>query len=116
MVGRDRNIEALLPLKQPWFHVLLALGDGDAHGFAIRERVEVRTGGRLKLWPATLYGTIRQLGERGLIEALEGDEDPDGDGRRRYYRLTASGREALQAEADRLESLARDARAAGAGT
>jgi DNA-binding PadR family transcriptional regulator len=96
--------------------VLLALGAGDAHGFAIRERVEERTGGKLKLWPATLYGTIRQLTEHELIEALEGDDDPDDDGRRRYYRLTSYGRQALRAEADRLEGLAQAARAAGAGT
>jgi DNA-binding PadR family transcriptional regulator len=115
MSGVEQSLEAGKPLKPAWFHVLLALGDGEGHGFAIRERVEARTGGRMKLWPATLYGTIRQLTERSLIEALEGDEDPDGDGRRRYYRLTVSGRQALQVEADRLESLARDARAAGAG-
>jgi DNA-binding PadR family transcriptional regulator len=111
-----KKVKDLVPLKAQWFHVLLALGAGEAHGFGIRERVEERTGGKMKLWPATLYGTIRQLTERSLIEALEGDDDPDDDGRRRYYRLTAFGRQVLQAEADRLESLVRDARAARAVT
>jgi DNA-binding PadR family transcriptional regulator len=111
-----KNPKRLLPLKPQWFHVLLALGAGEAHGFGIRERVEERTGGKLKLWPATLYGTIRQLTEHELIEALEGEDDPDEDGRRRYYRLTAFGRRVLRAEADRLEGLVRDARAVGAGT
>jgi DNA-binding PadR family transcriptional regulator len=100
----------LLPLKPAWFHILLALKEGEAHGFAIRERVEVRTEGKVRLWPATLYGAIRRMTGEGLIEALEGDEDPDDDARRRYYRLTDAGREVLLAEADRLESLVRDAR------
>lgn len=108
----DETIDRMLPLKPQWFHVLLALGGGEAHGFAIRERVEARTAGRMKLWPATLYGTIRQLTEEGLIEALAGADGPDDDGRRRYYRLTRLGERVLQAEADRLESLVRDARAA----
>jgi DNA-binding PadR family transcriptional regulator len=110
-----KNPNDLLPLKPQWFHVLLALGAGDAHGFGIRERVEDRTDGRLRLWPATLYGTIRALTEHELIQALEGEDDPDEDGRRRYYRLTAYGRQVLRAEADRLEALVREARAAGAG-
>lgn len=106
----DRRIGRYLPLKPAWFHILLALKEGEAHGFAVRERVETRTGGAVRLWPATLYGAIRQLAEKGLIEALEGQEDPDDDARRRYYRLTERGREVLLAEADRLESLIRDVR------
>jgi len=110
---RNRS-ERLLPLKPSWFHILLALKEGAAHGFAIRERVESRTGGKLRLWPATLYGAVHQLSEEGLIEALEGEDDPDDDARRRYYRLTNLGREVLLAEADRLESLVREARSTAA--
>jgi DNA-binding PadR family transcriptional regulator len=55
------------------------------------------------------------LTEHELIQALEGEDDPDEDGRRRYYRLTAYGRQVLRAEADRLEALVREARAARAG-
>lgn len=103
----------LLPLKATWFHILLALGDGPQHGFAIRESVETRTEGAVKLWPATLYGSIRELSEVGAIEALVGDDDPDDDQRRRYYRLTRLGRELVRAEADRLQSLVDAARALG---
>lgn len=117
--GRRGSLEArvgrLLPLKAQWFHVLLALAEGGAHGYAIRERVEERTGGKVRLWPATLYGTIHRLTDGGLIEPLEGAEDPDDDQRRRYYRLTPFGREVLLAEADRLEQLVREARTVRAG-
>jgi len=76
--------------------------------------VATRTGGKVRLWPVTLYGAIRQLSVEGLIEALEGDAGPDDDARRRYYRLTRLGREVLLAEADRLELLVRAARSAQA--
>lgn len=101
------------PLKPVWFHILLALADGARHGYAIRAEVERRTDGATKLWPATLYGSIRALSERDLIEALEGDADPDPDQRRRYYRLTQAGREALRSEADRLQALVDAVRASG---
>jgi DNA-binding PadR family transcriptional regulator len=111
-MAEKRNAENVaLPLKPVWFHILLALKEAAAHGFAIRDRVEERTEGGIRLWPVTLYGSIRQMEEAGLIEALEGDADPDGDGRRRYYELTGEGRRVLLAEADRLESLVREARA-----
>ena len=74
---------SLLPLKPAWFHILLALADDAQHGYAIRSLVEERTEGRVKLWPATLYGSIRELSEEGLIEALDEAEDPDDDARQR---------------------------------
>lgn len=106
--------DAHVPLKPAWFHILLALADGARHGFAIRERVERRTGGAVRLWPATLYGSMREMTEAGLIEPLEGEDDPDDDQRRRYYRLTRTGRAALRAEADRLQELVDAARAGAA--
>lgn len=102
------------PLKTAWFHILLALSDGAQHGFAIREIAEARTDGAVKLWPATLYGSIREMSEAGLIEPLDGDDDPDDDQRRRYYRLTRRGRDVLRAEADRLQALVDAARASRA--
>lgn len=102
------------PLKPTWFHILLALADGAQHGYGIRETVEARTEGALKLWPATLYGSIRELADRGLIEALEGEDDPDDDQRRRYYRMTHAGRQVLRAEVDRLQTLVDAARASAA--
>jgi DNA-binding PadR family transcriptional regulator len=98
-------------LKTAWFHILLALADGAQHGYAIRRSVKERTQGAVKLYPATLYGSIRELSERGLIEALEGEEDPDEDQRRRYYRLTEAGRNALADEVGRLQAILDQARA-----
>lgn len=100
----------MLPLKPAWLHILLALGDGALHGFQIRESVEARTDGAVVLWPATLYGSLRDLAEHGAVEPLEGADDPDDDQRRRYYRLTAFGRALLKAEVDRLQALVDAAR------
>jgi DNA-binding PadR family transcriptional regulator len=101
-------------MKAAWFHILLALADGAQHGFAIRKSVEARTEGGVKLYPATLYGSLRALSEGGLIEALEGDDDPDDDQRRRYYDLTTEGREALRDEVARLQRIVDEARASQA--
>ena len=98
-------------LKRHWFHILLALADEARHGYAIREDVRERTEGAVELYPATLYGSIRDLADAGLIVALEGDEDPDDDQRRRYYRLTPEGREALRDEVSRLQGILDQARA-----
>lgn len=103
--------DARLPLKPQSFHILLALADGAQHGYGIRSSVEARTGGTVRLWPATLYGTIRRLSDEGFIEELAGAEDPDDDARRRYYRLTPAGRDVLRAETERLQSLVDAARA-----
>lgn len=103
-----------LPLKAKWFHILLALADGERHGYAIREAVEERTGGALVLWPATLYGAIRDLSEWGAIEGLATEDAPDDNQRRRYYRLTPFGAALLRAEADRLQGLVDAARASHA--
>lgn len=101
-------------LKPAWFHILLALADGAQHGFAIREIVTKRTEGALVLWPATLYGAIRDMTGEEMIEPLEGDDEPDADQRRRYYRLTPLGRDVLRAEADRLQELVNAARGSAA--
>ena len=98
-------------MKSSWFHILLALADGAQHGFGIRSSVRQRTDGAVKLYPATLYGSIRELSEQGFIEALEGDDDPDEDQRRRYYRLTRAGREALATEVARQQDILDQARA-----
>lgn len=93
------------PLKSTWFHILLALAEEPRHGFSIREAVDRRTGGSVKLWPATLYGALREMTALGLLEPLEGEDDPDGDQRRQYYRLTPQGEGALETEAERLQGL-----------
>jgi DNA-binding PadR family transcriptional regulator len=110
-MGSSKGEVSPAPLKAAWFHILLALGDEAQHGFAIRRTVREQTDGAVTLYPATLYGSIREMSEGGLIEALEGDADPDDDQRRRYYRLTAAGRNALQAEVGRLQGILDQARA-----
>lgn len=97
-------------MKTNWFHILLCLAEGDQHGYAIMQEVLDRTDGKIRLWPATLYGSLRRLADEGLIEE-SGTRDGDDDPRRRYYRLTAEGRRALQAEIVKLEDLVRAARA-----
>ncbi|MQA91166.1 MAG: PadR family transcriptional regulator [Gemmatimonas sp.] len=116
MRTRDEKIERLLPLKAAWFHILLALGDGSRHGYAIRTEVEERTQGRVRLWPATLYGSIWELAAAALIEEHDTEPDPADDPRRRYYRLTGLGKRVLAAEVARMQALvdaARSTRALG---
>ncbi len=99
-------------MRTNWFHILLCLADGEQHGYGIMQEVLERTCGKVRLWPATLYGALRTLLEEGLI--LECEERPAveaNDARRRYYRLSERGREALSAEIMRLESLLQTARA-----
>jgi DNA-binding PadR family transcriptional regulator len=92
-------------VKAPAFHILLALADGPRHGYAIRVAVEELTNGGVKLWPATLYGTVRQLRESGLIEELGEQTSEDDDARRIYYKLTDTGRRTLVAETERMRAL-----------
>jgi DNA-binding PadR family transcriptional regulator len=103
-----------LPLPSAVFQILVALADEDRHGYAIMQNVAARTNGQMKLSPGTLYGSIKRMLDEGWIVELDERPDPDHDDeRRRYYRLTPFGREVAQAEADRLTTLLRQARAAG---
>lgn len=100
--------ETFLPLKPHWFHVLLSLADQEQHGYGIMQEVLERTGGKVRLWPATLYGTLKRLIDESLIEVSDERPTPElDDARRRYYRLTSLGRRVLAAESDRLEDLVR---------
>jgi DNA-binding PadR family transcriptional regulator len=85
---------------------MLSLSGQEQHGYGIMNEVLARTDEKVKLWPATLYGTLKRLIEEELIE--ESDERPAAeldDARRRYYRLTALGQQVLDAESERLEQL-----------
>ncbi len=96
--------ENLLPMTPAMFNILLALADGEKHGYAIMLEVEENTHGAVKMGPGTLYGSIKRMLASGLIE--ESDERPDpvlDDERRRYYRLSGLGQRALRLEAERLE-------------
>lgn len=98
--------QEFIPLKAHWFHIMVSLAGGEQHGYGIMQEVLNRTTGKVRLWPATLYGSLKRLIEADLIE--ESDERPapeHDDARRRYYRLTALGRRVLDAEYERLQEL-----------
>lgn len=102
----------LLPLPVAQLHILLALATGDKHGYAIMREVEVLTKGAVTMGPGTLYGTVKKMLTAGIV--VESDERPDpelDDQRRRYYQITGMGRRVLDAEVNRMEQLARTARA-----
>ena len=93
------------------FRILLALVDGPKHGHAIRTEVLERTDGRVDLGPGTLYGAIKRLARRGWIREIDPPRGKEGDGRRRFYQLTRTGRDAAGAEVARLSELLATARA-----
>ena len=111
-MARDSEVAQLLPLSPATFHILVAIADDNRHGYAIMRDVAARTNGELKLSPGTLYGSIKRMLEDGLITEIF-DRPEEGAERRRSYRITPFGREVARAEADRLTSLLRQARAAG---
>jgi DNA-binding PadR family transcriptional regulator len=98
--------ESQLPLTPATFHILLALAGQDRHGYSIMREVEAYTNGGLHLGATTLYRSIKQMLAAHLIEEAEERPDPQlDDERRRYYRLTAFGRQVLRAETRRLARL-----------
>ena len=118
-VGGDP--EGLLPLTPVALNILLALADEERHGYGIGVEVRERTGGKMRLGPGTLYGSLKRMVDGGLVEESEGPdkEEPDDGrggydaGRRRYYRLTGFGERVLAAELGRLEGVVRTAQAKG---
>jgi DNA-binding PadR family transcriptional regulator len=107
----DADIARHLPLKTQWFHILLALSEEAQHGSGIVRSVLQQTDGKLRLWPATLYGSLEELVALDWIEELtERGERPAGESeKKRFYRIKHSGARVLAAEADRLQALARAA-------
>jgi len=105
---KEETAAEFLPLHNNWFHILLSLVGAEQHGYGIMQEVLERTNGTVRLWPATLYGTLQRLITDGLIE--ESDERPVpelDDARRRYYRLTRLGRKVLDLECERLQEMIR---------
>lgn len=103
-MAKKRTIESYLPLTPALFHVLLALADGEKHGYVISKEIARRTDNEVNLSTGTLYGIIKRLLDEEMIE--ESAERPDfslDDQRRRYYRLTKFGRSVAEAEAERME-------------
>ncbi len=98
--------ESFLPLTPAVFHILLALADGEKHGYAIMQEVEGATEGSVQMGPGTLYGSVKRMLAAGLIE--ESDDRPDptlDDERRRYYRQTGLGRKVLRKETERMAEM-----------
>lgn len=97
------------PVSDQLFHILLSLSDEPRHGYGIIQEVEARTAGRATLGSSTLYSAIKRIRAWGWVEEV--DAPVQGDPRRKYYGLTAVGRGVVRAEASRLETLVRHARA-----
>ena len=107
-----RDPHDLLPLTSAMFHVLVALADGDLHGYAVIKDVSTRTGGRVELGTGTLYGIIKRLLAEGLVvESKRRPAATHDDERRRYYRLTPFGKLVVIAETKRLQAMVDAARA-----
>lgn len=98
------------PLPSTAFQILLALAGGDLHGYGVMRQVEEQTDGRVRLGPATLYGSIQSLLEAELIAEVDAPAG-EGDERRRFYRITGNGRKVAREEAERMAEALRVARA-----
>ena len=105
MPDRSSPLEDFLPLRPVEFDILLALGDGERHGYAIMQEALRRSDGRLQLEPGTLYRALRRMREAGLVTETAGRGQEGDDERRRYYRLTDLGRRVGAAEQQRLSRL-----------
>jgi len=103
--------KAYLPLSPALWQILVALADGDKHGYAIGKEVSRRTDGDVTLRATTLYTVLKRALEDGLIEEKSERPDPAlDDERRRYYRLTDRGRKVAVAESERLAATLKQAR------
>jgi len=112
MTDTLQNPEDLLPLTPAVFNILLALADGEKHGYGIMLEVETNTNGQVIMGPGTLYGSIKRMLKAELIEESDERADPEmDDQRRKYYKLTNLGRRVLHMEAERLASQVMIARA-----
>ena len=98
------DLRNMLPLTPAVFFILFALAEGEKHGYAIMQDVGELSSGEVKMGPGTLYTTIQRLLDRGLIEETRTDES---ESRRRYYRLTRTGKLLLEAEVGRMEKVVR---------
>lgn len=104
----DRAADRPVSLSDLAFHILLALGDGPSHGYAVGKYIEEQSGGRLDPTTGALYQALRRLADEGLIAPADGPRDADV--RRKYFGLTPEGRRVAAAEAERLHGLVRAAR------
>jgi DNA-binding PadR family transcriptional regulator len=111
-LARHNDPEDLLPLTPSVFHILVALSEGERHGYGIMRQVEEDTAGSLQLGPGTLYGCLQRMLAAALIEESDWRPDPQlDDERRRYYRISSFGKQVVRAEAKRLAAAVSAARA-----
>ena len=111
-MARSKDPEDLLPLTPSVFHILVALSDGERHGYGIMRQIAEDTGGSLQLGPGTLYGCLQRMLAADLVEESDWRPDPRlDDERRRYYRLSRFGARVVRAEAKRLATAVTAARA-----
>jgi len=111
MADQQRDPSTYLPLPDFWLHILLVLGDGPSHGYAIGKMMQERSDGRLSPTTGTLYHALRRLNEEGLIcEAQVSSSDEAKGPRRQYFKLTQFGRRVFAAEASRLKAVLAAAR------
>jgi DNA-binding PadR family transcriptional regulator len=108
MVQTDPSSQ--LPLTAVVLHILLALADGERHGYAIAQEIEDTTDGQIHMGPGTLYGSIQRMLGASLIEEAPQRRRAADDERRRYYRMTSFGRRVLELELQRLSQVVRVAR------
>ncbi len=114
MANLSNDSQLSTPLSPAAFSILLALKDGEKHGYLILREVAERTQGKVRLLPGTIYNLLKRMLEDGWIEELDERPDPElDDERRRYYRLSGLGERVLNQEALRLESLVQLARQYG---
>jgi DNA-binding PadR family transcriptional regulator len=105
------NLDGGAPLTPLTMSLLLALADGDLHGYALLQEIERQSDGRLRPGTGTLYAALQRLEDEGLIRASPDLPAPDEDQRRRYFRMTAAGRAAVRTEAERMLETLRSAAA-----
>jgi DNA-binding PadR family transcriptional regulator len=93
-------------MRRHWFYILLSLAERERHGSGIMRDVLELTKGELRLWPVTLYGSLDELVDEGLIRALDAapKSADDDSARKRWFRITGAGRRALREEVARLAS------------
>lgn len=101
----------LIPMNPRDYLILFSLTEGERHGYGIVKEVEEDSAGQVRIDPANLYRAVRRMISTGVVEECEAPPDADGPDRRKYYRITDLGREAVRLEAARLAELTRAARA-----
>jgi DNA-binding PadR family transcriptional regulator len=104
------ELQQLLPLTPAVFYVLFSLGNGEKHGYAIMQETDELSGGKFRMGPGTLYTTLQRLLDLGLIEEIDPGRIAAHDSRRRYYRLTDTGKSLLEADLGRMDMVVKLAR------